>query len=70
MRKLYGFKTVVTNLLSDKDREIIHLLSSHPYTEEMYADQQRVKEQKKEDELTIEIEDVSPSVQEETPPIV
>ena len=70
IRKLYGFNIIITNLLLDQDREIIHLLSSNPLTEEMYSNYIQSREQKKDDELMIEIEDVSPSVHEETPPVV
>lgn len=70
IRRLYGFNRIITNLLDDQDREIIHLLSSNPLTEGMYANHIQFREHKKEDDLMIEIEDVSPSVQEELSSVV
>ena len=57
-------------MLDDQDREIIHLLSSNPLTEGMYANHIQFREHKKEDDLMIEIEDISPSVQEELSSVV
>lgn len=56
IRKLYGFKKIMSEMMKDEDSEILRVLSAHPLTKELYG--KKVKEEKVvADDLSIIIEE-------------
>lgn len=59
IRKLYGFKYIVGILMKDTDQEIIHILSTHPLTKELYRNDVQIDDEKKDDDMSIVLDDLS-----------
>lgn len=56
---MYGFKYIVGILMKDTDQEIIHILSTHPLTKELYRNDVQIDDEKKDDDMSIVLDDLS-----------
>lgn len=45
--------------MKDTDQEIIHILSTHPLTKELYRNDVQIDDEKKDDDMSIVLDDLS-----------